>query len=97
VPQVVIGDRVVVTMKSGAIRNLRVEAVDAQTLTGRNVDGPQRGSSSQLALADIEQLQVSRVLWGRTAGLISGIILTGLVVGAVHCFSDGRIYCARED
>lgn len=76
---------------------MRLEAIDSQTLTGRNVEGSKRGTSSQLALADIQQLQVRRVLVGRTAGVISAVVLAGIVVGGVHCFSDGRTFCARED
>ena len=97
VPRVAVGERVIVTMKSGAIRHLRVEAIDAQTLTGRNVKGSQRGNSSQLLLNDVELIQVRTDQSGRTIGVIAGVLVVGLVARAVYCFSDGRTYCSRED
>jgi hypothetical protein len=97
VPRVAVGDRVIVTMKSGAIRHLHVEAIDAQTLTGRNAERSRRGKSSQLLLTDVERIQVRTVRSGPTIGVIAGIVLVGLVARAVYCFSDGRTYCSRED
>ena len=95
-PQVAVGDRVVVTMRSGIIRHLRVESIDATTLTGRVMEGAQRGTSSQVVLADVAQLQVRQVRWGRTVAWIYGIVVVATVAGLASCFSGGRVWCSKE-
>jgi hypothetical protein len=97
-PSVFVGDRVIVTMKSGQIRHLKVEAVDAQTLTGRNMEGPQRGSSRQLSLAEVEQIQVHSARSGRrTAVLIAGALASVVVASILGCLSRDVNFCLFGD
>jgi hypothetical protein len=85
VPTVKSGDRVVVTLNTGEALRIKVESVDAQTLTGRNLDGPGNGSSSQLALADIRAIEVRKTSVGKSIGLALGVIVgvAVLVVGGL--------------
>jgi hypothetical protein len=79
------GDRVVVTLISGEARRMEVESVDAQTLTGRNLDGAGKGSSSQLALSDIRSIGVRETNTGKSIGLALGIVVgtAAVVVGGL--------------
>lgn len=73
-PAVKSGDRVTVTMKSGEIRRMKVQSVDAQSLTGENLDDGHQGSSSQIALADVQSILVRKVSVWRSGGLALGIV-----------------------
>lgn len=96
-PSIAKGDRVIVTLKSGQIRHLRVETIDASTLTGRVMEGSQRGSSSQLMLTDVSKIQVRKVQVGRTVAWVYGAVLVVGAVLLVNCFKGNKTFCAVED
>jgi hypothetical protein len=85
VPVLKAGDRVVVTLNTGETRRMKVESVDAQTLTGLTLDGAGKGSSSQLALSDIRTIEVRKTSAGKSIGLALGVIVgvAVLVVGGL--------------
>lgn len=91
-PAVHVGDRVTVTMKTGEIRMMKVQAVDAQTLTGENLDAGHDGSSSQIALADVQSIQVRRTSFWRSAGLTLGVA----VAAAAAFFGYWFIRCGID-
>lgn len=59
---------------------MKVESVDATTLTGRTLDSPRKGAITQLALADVQSMQVRRVNGWRTGGLVVGVLAAVAVV-----------------
>jgi hypothetical protein len=72
-PNVKVGEKVTLTMKSAERQRLRVEAVDANTLTGASLDPP-RGRVIQVSLADVESMTATRFNAGRTLGLAAGVV-----------------------
>jgi hypothetical protein len=72
-PRVEIGEKVTLIMKSAARQRLKVEAVDASTLTGTKLDSP-RGRVVQISLADVESMTATRFSGGRTLGLVAGVV-----------------------
>jgi hypothetical protein len=76
------GDTVRVTLKSGQIRRLKVAAADAQTITGLDLDKAHSGISVQIALADVQTLQVREYEGGRTFWLVAGIV--AIVAAAMY-------------
>jgi len=68
------GDKVRVTLKSGQIRSLKVAAADAQTITGLDLDKAHSGISIQIALADVQTLQVREFEGRRTFWLVAGVV-----------------------
>ena len=87
------GDRAEVLLHSGKTRVIRVDAIDGQTLTGRE---KQRGESVsvQIALADVQSIEVRRGSILRSAGLVIGIAagLFVVLIGAVliKCGQDNN-------
>jgi hypothetical protein len=79
-----IGERVSLTMKTGELRRLRVTALDTGTITGENLDYP-KGTTVQVALADVQSIAATRFSGGKTAGLSAGVILglAALAAGAL--------------
>ena len=84
-PDVAAGDTVVLTLKSGEVRRMKVESVNATTLTGRNLDAARKGTITQLALTDVQSMQVRKVSGWRTGGLAVGVVVAVAVavVGAL--------------
>lgn len=84
-PDVAAGDTVVLTLKSGEVRRMKVESVNATTLTGRNLDSARKGTTTQLALTDVQSMQVRKVSGWRTGGLAVGVVVAVAVavVGAL--------------
>jgi hypothetical protein len=99
-PAVAAGDTVVLTLKSGEVRRMKVESVDATTLTGRNLDSARKGSSTQLALTDVQSMQVKKVSVPRTGGLVVAVVAAAavLTVGILilaQCGTNGN--CDDDD
>jgi hypothetical protein len=95
VPNVKAGDSVRITMKSGEARRLKLSAVDANTLTGKDLDARGSGTIVQIAMTDVQSLEQRRFSTGRTAGLTIGVIvgIATLVVGALlyaECGGNGH-------
>jgi hypothetical protein len=88
-PEVATGDTVVVTLKSGEVRRMKVESVDATTLTGRILDSARKGTITQLALTDVQSMRVTRVSGWRTGGLAVGVVVAVAVVAL------GTLYIAQ--
>ncbi len=78
------GDRAEVLLKSGKTRVIKVDALDSQTLTGRERQAGE-SVSVQIALADVQTIEVRRGSILRSAGLVIGIAagLFVVLVGAV--------------
>jgi hypothetical protein len=78
------GDRAEVLLHSGKTRVIRVDAIDGQTLTGRERQGGE-SVSVQIALADVQSIQVRRGSILRSVGLVIGVAagLFVVLVGAV--------------
>jgi hypothetical protein len=74
-----VGDRARIVLKSGESRTLRIRAVDSQTLTG-DVGTGTNTSSMQVALTDIQTIEIIRTKGLRTAGLVLGVIVGVAVV-----------------
>ncbi len=72
-PAVEVGDRVVVTRKSGEQQEFKVTGIEADALVG---------VQTRVAYDDISRLEVRRVDKGKTAGLVSLIVGTVLLVAA---------------
>jgi len=68
------GDKVRVTLKSGQIRRLKIAAADAQTITGLDLDKAHSGTSVQIALADVQTLQVQEFEGVRTFWLVAAVV-----------------------
>jgi hypothetical protein len=71
-PRVGVGESVLVRMKSTQQLRMKVQAVDARTLTGASLDPP-RGRVIQIDLADVESMSARRFNGGRTLGLVAGV------------------------
>ena len=66
------GDRAKILLKSGEVRNMKVMALDDQTITGE--EG--KGSSAvtvQISLADVQSVEYRRGSVLRTGGLVLGV------------------------
>lgn len=93
-PAVAAGDTVVLTLKSGEVRRMKVESVDATTLTGRNLDSARKGSSTQLALTDVRSMQVRKLSVPRTGGMVVAAaaavaVLTAGILVLAQCGTNG--------
>jgi hypothetical protein len=90
------GDRAEVLLQSGKTRVMRVDAIDGQTLTGREKQGGE-SVSVQISLADVQSIEVRRGSILRSAGLVIGVAagLFVVLVGAVliSC-SQGNNKCS---
>lgn len=96
VPNVKAGDSVRIVMKSGEVRRLKLSAVDANTLTGKDLDARGSATTVQIAMTDVQSLEARRFSTGRTAGLTIGVIvaIATLVVGAlVYAQCGGNGHC----
>jgi hypothetical protein len=67
------GDTVTVTMRSGDVRELRLAAVDADTL---------RGEQMVVAIDQIDRLTVTRVSGARSLGMMMAVVAAVATVGA---------------
>ena len=85
-PSVEIGEKVTLTMKSAARQRLKVDAVDASTLTGTTLDSP-RGRVVQVSLADVESMTATRFSAGRTLGLVAGVVAGVLALWAAALYA----------
>ncbi len=73
------GDRARVLLKSGGVRELRISAVDAQTLTGTEGKGT-NATTVQIAMTDVQSVEYRRTSGLRTTGLV--LLLAAAVVAA---------------
>ncbi|MCC6630550.1 MAG: hypothetical protein IT482_00655 [Gammaproteobacteria bacterium] len=69
------GDRAKLLLKSGQTRNLKITSVDDKTLVGKEGRGA-KAVSVQIALADVQSIELTRTSGARTGGLVVGILLT---------------------
>lgn len=94
-PRVEIGEKVTLTMKSTDRQRLKVEAVDASTLTGTTLDSP-RGRVVQVSLADVESMTATRFSGGKTLGLAAGVVagVLALWVAALYATVNTCEDCA---
>jgi len=72
-PDVKVGDTVVVTNRSGAKKTFEVIAIEADALVGHDVRAP---------YADMSTLDVKHLRKGATTGLVVGVVLTVLTIVA---------------
>jgi hypothetical protein len=80
------GDTVRFTMRTGEVRWLKLSAVEADTLTGKYLDSADPTAIVQVAVADIQSLQVKKVSWVRSVGAGLGVVaavFVGLVLAVV--------------
>jgi hypothetical protein len=75
------GDRAKILLKSGETRTLRIRAVDSATLTG-DVGTGSKTSSVQVALVDIQTIEITHADGLRSVGLVLAV-LAGVAVVAV--------------
>lgn len=96
-PRVEIGEKVTLTMKSTDRQRLKVEAVDASTLTGTTLDSP-RGRVVQVSLADVESMTATRFSGGKTLGLAAGVVagVLALRVAALYATVNTCEDCAGD-
>ncbi len=91
------GQTVAATMKSGQVRKLEVTSVDRETITGRNLDTKGADTSVQIALADVQSLEVRKFSGGKTFLAVAGVIvgLAAVLFGAyvIACDNGG---CSDE-
>jgi len=92
-----IGEKVTLTMKSTDRQRLKVEAVDASTLTGTTLDSP-RGRVVQISLADVESMTATRFSGGKTLGLAAGVVagVLALWVAALYATVNTCEDCAGD-
>jgi hypothetical protein len=69
------GDRVDVTLKSGEVRKLKLTAIDATSLTGTALNARQRRTTVQLALAEVQSIDLKKFSLGKAASFGSGILV----------------------
>jgi hypothetical protein len=85
------GDTVRVTLKSGQVRRLKVAVAGHETLTGQDLDAA-GNTSIQIALADVQTLEVRKVSSGKTVGLglaiIAGIVAVLYALFFISCYSE---------
>jgi hypothetical protein len=102
-PRSLVGREVQVTYKNGEVRKLEVESADAQSITGRNVDRDRKGTSSQIALAEVQSIEFRlanrETPAGRTATAVLGAFVVAglLLIGGIflaNCGTDGE--CRSE-
>ena len=90
------GETVRVVLKSGQVRRLKIAAVDHDTITGRDLDSAGSGVSIQLALADVQTMEVRHVNSGRTTALVLGI-LAGVVLLAFYGTAAAQCGSSLDD
>jgi hypothetical protein len=75
-PDVHVGDRVVVTRKNGTTESFRITAIQSEALLGRTV---------RVSYSDISSIEVRRVSIWRTSGVVVGVLVAaaGAVVYAL--------------
>ncbi|MCC6630548.1 MAG: hypothetical protein IT482_00645 [Gammaproteobacteria bacterium] len=87
------GDRAKILLKSGEVRNLKVTALDDQTITGEEGKGKE-AVTVQIALADVQSVEYRRGSVLRTGGLVLGVVVAvaGTLLGVyyLHCTNSAR-------
>jgi hypothetical protein len=66
------GDLIDVTLKSGEVRKLKLTAIDANSVSG--TDARSRRTTVQLALAEVQSLDVRKLSFGKTVSFGSGVL-----------------------
>lgn len=86
------GDRAKILLKSGEVRNLKVTALDDQTITGEEGKGKE-AVTVQIALADVQSVEYRRGSVLRTGGLVLGVAAAAVASFLgwyfIRCGTDG--------
>jgi hypothetical protein len=72
------GDNVVITLRDGTVRKLKVEQIEADALVGK----PRRGTGNERhAYADMQALEMRRVSVWKTTGAVAATLLVIALAG----------------
>jgi hypothetical protein len=95
-PAISPGESVRVTLKSGQVRRLKVAVVDAETITGRDLDAKDSGTSIQIALADVQALHVREFEGKQTFWLVFGVV-AGVLTIAYYGMASAQCGASLDD
>jgi hypothetical protein len=92
--QVHAGERARVLLTNGEVRNLKITAIDDQSITG--VEG--RGNSAktvQIAMADVQSVEYRRIS-GQRVGRVAGGLVIGVATAAALFVAAFYVTCGKN-